>query len=197
MSSIRAVGSGGTAQPRQTRGGSPVATERADAGGGVLVLGVDPGLRITGWGLVVMHGADLRLVGHGTVRPKGTTAERLAGIYDGLHAVIGAHAPAEVAIEQPFVALNTRSAFAIGEARAAAILAAAHAHLPVHEYTPAAVKQAVTGYGRGSKEQVGEMVRLQFGLSTAPAPADASDAIAIALCHLAHRRTAGLMRASR
>jgi crossover junction endodeoxyribonuclease RuvC len=103
----------------------------------------------------------------------------------------------ELAIEQPFVALNTRSAFAIGEARAAAILAAAHVGVAVYQYTPAAVKQAVTGYGRGSKEQVGEMVRLQFGLREAPAPADASDAVAIALCHVAHRRTAQLARKGR
>ena len=158
------------------------------------MLGVDPGLRITGFGVVRLDGADVTLVAHGALRPKGDTAARLAQVYAGLREVIDAHRPGEMAIEQPFVALNTRSAFAIGEARAAAILAAAHAAVPVHEYTPAAVKQAVTGYGRGSKEQVGEMVRLQFGLRAAPAPPDASDALAGALCHVAHRRTAALAR---
>ena len=160
----------------------------------MIVLGVDPGLRITGFGVVRIDGADLALVAHGALRPKGATPARLATIYAGLCDVIAAHTVTEMAIEQQFVALNTRSAFAIGEARAAAILAGAHAGIAVHEYTPAAVKQAVTGYGRGSKDQVGEMVRLQFGLTTAPAPTDASDAVAIALCHAAHRRMAAMAR---
>ncbi len=155
-------------------------------------MGVDPGLRITGYGILRIEGATLTLVTAGVLRPKGETPARLADIYAGLWQLIGVHSIDEMAIEQPFVALNTRSAFAIGEARAAAILAAAHAGIAVHEYTPAAVKQAVTGYGRGSKEQVAEMVRLQFGLRVAPTPADASDAVAIALCHTAHRRTAAL-----
>ena len=172
----------------------PAAQPVAPAASGTLVLGVDPGLRVTGFGLVRTDGRVLELVAHGALRPKGDTPARLAAIYAGLSEVIAAHRPQELAIEQPFVALNTRSAFAIGEARAAAILAAAHARIPVHEYTPNAVKQAVTGYGHGSKEQVGEMVRLQFGLRTAPAPADASDAVAIALCHVAHRRMAALAR---
>lgn len=154
---------------------------------------MDPGLRITGYGLVWSDGVVQRLLGHGVVRPKGSAAERLADIYAGLRAAIERYGAGEMAIEQPFVALNTRSAFAIGEARAAAMLAGAHAKISVHEYAPTAVKQAVTGYGRGSKEQVGEMVRLQFGLAVAPAPADASDAVAIALCHLSHRRLAALM----
>jgi crossover junction endodeoxyribonuclease RuvC len=158
----------------------------------VVVLGVDPGLRITGWGVVRTEGADITLVAHGVLRPKGSTPERLAAIYAGLREAIETYQPHELAVEQQFVALNIRSAFAIGEARAAALLAAEHAHVAVHQYTPAAVKQAVTGYGRGSKDQVGEMVRLQFGLATAPTPADASDAVAIALCHVAHRRTAAL-----
>jgi crossover junction endodeoxyribonuclease RuvC len=159
---------------------------------GVVVLGVDPGLRITGYGLVRVRGADVALIDVGALRPKGKTPSRLAQIYAGLSDVLAAHGAHEMAVEQPFVALNTRSAFAIGEARAAAILAGAHKGVAVFEYTPAAVKQAVTGYGRGSKEQVGEMVRLQFGLQRAPAPADASDALAIALCHIAHRRMANL-----
>jgi crossover junction endodeoxyribonuclease RuvC len=157
-------------------------------------MGVDPGLRVTGFGLLRVRGADVDLLGHGVIRPKGDTPARLAAVYAGVREALEANGVHELAIEQPFVALNTRSAFAIGEARAAAILAAAHAGVAVNEYTPAAVKQAVTGYGRGSKDQVGEMVRLQFGLREAPTPADASDAVAIALCHVAHRRTAQLAR---
>lgn len=158
------------------------------------MLGVDPGLRITGYGVVRLDRTGVSLVACGAIRPKGETPERLADIYAGLWRMLGLHSPSEMAVEQPFVALNTRSAFAIGEARAAAILAAAHAGIPVHQYAPTAVKQAVTGYGRGSKEQVGEMVRLQFGLAVAPSPADAADAVAIALCHVAHRRTRALAR---
>lgn len=158
----------------------------------VTVLGVDPGLRITGYGLVRVVRAEFVLVAHGVIRPKGTTPVRLTEIYDGLCRVIGEFSPTEVAVEQPFVALNAKSAFAIGEARAAALLAAAHTGLTVSEYSPAAVKQAVTGYGRGGKDQVGEMVRLQFGLDAVLSPTDASDAVAIALCHIAHRRVAAM-----
>lgn len=157
-----------------------------------VILGVDPGLRITGYGIIRVSGADVALLDAGVVRPKGSTPERLAQIYAALAGVLTTNAVMEMAVEQQFVALNTRSALAIGEARAAAILAAAHHGVVVSEYTPAAVKQAVTGYGRGSKDQVGEMVRLQFGLSSAPAPADVSDALAIALCHVAHRRMTAL-----
>ena len=95
-------------------------------------------------------------------------------------------------MEEPFSRVNARSAFVLGKAQAAAMLAAAHAGMPLFEYTPAQVKQAVSGYGRGSKDQIQEMVRLQFGLARAPQPADASDALAVALCHLAYRRTAAL-----
>ncbi|MGI8551961.1 MAG: crossover junction endodeoxyribonuclease RuvC, partial [Dehalococcoidia bacterium] len=93
----------------------------------------------------------------------------------------------ELAVEKQFMALNAASAFAVGEARAVAIIAAALAGIPVFEYTPAEVKQAVTNYGRSSKQQIQEMVRLQFGLAQAPQPADAADALAIAICHSAMR----------
>jgi crossover junction endodeoxyribonuclease RuvC len=92
-------------------------------GGGTVIVGVDPGLRITGFGVLRLIGADVSLVRLGVIRPKGSTAARLAGIYSGLRDVIRESGAQEVAIEQPFVALNTKSAFAIGEARAAAILA--------------------------------------------------------------------------
>lgn len=93
----------------------------------------------------------------------------------------------EFAVERQFVALNASSAFAVGEARAASIVAAALAGIPVFEYTPAEVKQAVTSYGRSGKAQVQEMVRLQFGFERTPEPADAADALAIAICHAALR----------
>jgi crossover junction endodeoxyribonuclease RuvC len=99
----------------------------------------------------------------------------------------------EVAIETPFIALNVSSAFVIGEVRAAAILAAASAGIPVFEYSPTEVKQAVTSYGRSGKEQIQEMVRLQFALPSIPKPADAADALAIAICHASRRLMPGLV----
>ncbi len=117
-----------------------------------------------------------------------TRAERLLAIQRGLEGVIRTHRPSVMAIEEPFVAVNVRSAFAIGEARAAAILAGAGAGLSVVSYSPAAVKETVTGYGRGDKQQVQELVRLQLGLDKPPTPYDAADALAIALCHALRSR---------
>jgi crossover junction endodeoxyribonuclease RuvC len=159
-----------------------------------VVLGIDPGSVITGYGVVRAEGPDLALVACGAVRPKGNgVAARLVALYERLRELVAEWSPVEVAIEEPFTRVNARSAFVLGKAQAVAILAAAHAGLPVFEYAPATVKQAVTGYGRGDKAQVGEMVRLQFGLAAAPQPADATDALAVALCHLAHRRTTALI----
>jgi crossover junction endodeoxyribonuclease RuvC len=167
---------------------------RTAAGAPLVVLGIDPGSVVTGYGLVRASGADVEAVVCGAVRPKGAgVAERLVALYDRLRALIAEWPPDEVAIEEPFTRVNAHSAFVLGKAQAVAMLAAAHAGLPVFEYTPAAVKQAVTGYGRGDKAQVQEAVRLQLGLSTAPQPSDAADALAVALCHLAHRRMAALM----
>jgi crossover junction endodeoxyribonuclease RuvC len=101
--------------------------------------------------------------------------------------------PDEAAVEEAFVAANKRVAIAMGQARGVALLAAAEAGMPVFEYSASEVKQAVSGYGRGSKEQVQEMLRLQLGLEAAPQPADAADALATALCHLARRRAEALI----
>ncbi|HEY8489619.1 MAG TPA: crossover junction endodeoxyribonuclease RuvC [Dehalococcoidia bacterium] len=151
---------------------------------------MDPGLNVTGYGLVREVPGGLACVAYGAVRTAaGQPRERrLARIHGALTALLAEHRPAAVALEEPFVAVNVRSAFAIGEARAAVMLAAAGAGVPVYQYPPATVKQAVAGYGRGGKAQVQEMVRLQLGLASAPHPADAADALALAICHLAHRR---------
>jgi crossover junction endodeoxyribonuclease RuvC len=118
---------------------------------------------------------------------------RLLHIHDALAAVIGEYAPSEVAIEEPFVgAIQPRAALAIGQARAAAVLAAARADLEVSFYAPAAVKTAVSGYGQGDKRQVQTMVRLLLGLDFDPEPFDAADALAIALTHLSNRTAARL-----
>jgi crossover junction endodeoxyribonuclease RuvC len=165
---------------------------------GALILGVDPGLRVTGYGLIAQNGNDVEAIDFGciAVDPRLPLSERLAMLFSRLQEVIARHAPAEVAIEQPFVATNARSALAIGEARALAVLAAGLAGLPVRQYSPAEVKRAVTGYGRGPKEQVQEMVRLQLGLRDLPQPFDAADALAVALCHLSYMRSRALVERS-
>jgi len=166
---------------------------------GGFVLGIDPGLRVTGWGIVGERGDALWSPASGTVAtPRaGPTEERLHHIFRGLCAVIERWRPAQVAVEDPFVAQNARSAFAIGEARAIALLAAAQAGLPVRPYAPAEVKLAVAGYGRSDKAQVQELVRVQLGLDAAPQPADAADALAVAICHLLKSRADARMATAR
>ncbi len=160
----------------------------------LVVLGVDPGSIVTGYGVVRAGAARMELLACGVLRPRGgSLVARLVDLYQRMAAVIHEWRPDELAIEEPFTRVNARSAFILGKAQAAAILAAAHAGVPVFEYPPAAVKQAVTSYGRSDKAQVQEMVRLLFGLPEPPQPADAADALAVALCHLNFRRTQGLL----
>jgi crossover junction endodeoxyribonuclease RuvC len=169
-----------------------------DADHSLVVLGIDPGLRATGWGVLALVGPgvssaereEFAFQGYGVVmtEPGVPLPERLRRLASGLREVIDRWQPAEVAVEEAFVAANKRVAIAIGEARGVALLAAAEAGLPVFEYSASEVKQAVAGYGRGSKEQVQEMLRLQLGLEAAPQPADAADALATAFCHLMRRR---------
>lgn len=185
----------GAARPQPARAAGVLRHEAADQ---LIILGIDPGSLVTGYGVVGARGMELSLLAFGALKLRdGVVAARLVELYDRLKALVEEWQPAEVAIEEPFSRVNARSAFVLGKAQAAAILAVSHAGLPVFEYTPAAVKQAVTSYGRSGKEQVQEMVRLQFGLATVPRPADAADAVAVALCHLAHRRTNAMIEASR
>jgi crossover junction endodeoxyribonuclease RuvC len=167
---------------------------------GLLILGIDPGLSTTGYGLVLLCGDRSRQVGvaYGALKiRKGRRLlpERLRQIYDGIAGVIAEWQPAEVAVED-FLVGNVRAAVAIGEARAVALLAAAQAGLPTFQYQPAQVKQFVTSYGGSQKVQVQEMVRLLLGLAEAPQPADAADALAVALCHCFQRRQGLLAHSS-
>ena len=172
--------------------------QSAPTGPGLVVLGIDPGLRAAGWGVLALAGSgassaereEITVLGYGAVitEPAVPLPERLRRLAFGLREVIGRWQPAEVAVEEAFVAANKRVAIAMGEARGVALLVAAEAGLPVFGYSASEVKQAVSGYGRGSKEQVQEMLRLQLGLEEAPQPNDASDALATALCHLMRRR---------
>ena len=154
----------------------------------VVVLGVDPGLSVTGYGLVSLHEGRCQALGFGVIRPPKTLAraEKLKTLHAGLVRAIEEWQPKEVAVED-FVIGHTRAAVAIGEARAMVLLAAAQAGLSVVLYTPAQVKQAVTSYGQGSKEQVAEMVRVLLGLEETPQQDDAADALAVALCHCMRR----------
>lgn len=149
------------------------------------ILGIDPGTVIMGYGLIECEGSETALVDYGaiTVPDKLKSGERLNYLYKELLKVIKRHRPDMAAIESPFVAKNVRSALAIGRAQAIALLAAASQKIPTHEYSPAQVKLRVANYGTSSKEQVQEMVRLQLGLTEAPQPNDAADALAVALCH--------------
>ena len=123
----------------------------------------------------------------------GTTARVL---YQELNDVLARYLPEEVAVEEPFVAGNARSALALGRAQAVAILAAANKGLPVFRYSPTQVKLQVTSYGNSSKEQVQEMVKIQLGLDKPPKSTDAADALAVAICHLYQRQSQNLLKSS-
>ena len=156
----------------------------------VRILGLDPGLRRTGWGVIACDGARLSHLAHGVIAPKDSLpfAERLLCLFAGLEAVIAAHAPDEAAVEETFMNSNAQSALKLGHARAMAMIVPARAGLPVAEYAATVVKKAVVGAGGADKAQVGWMIaRL---LPTAgKTTSDAADALAVAIAH-AHTRTA-------
>ncbi|MBM4447475.1 MAG: crossover junction endodeoxyribonuclease RuvC [Chloroflexi bacterium] len=149
------------------------------------VLGIDPGTLNLGYGVVDEEAGGMVMVVCGVLSlpSKVPVERRLSSLYEKLCEIVARYKPDEVAIEEPFVAGNARSALAIGRAQATAILAAAKENLPIFRYLPTQVKQQVTDYGNSSKEQVQEMVRLQLGLAQPPQPSDAADALAVAICH--------------
>jgi crossover junction endodeoxyribonuclease RuvC len=156
------------------------------------IIGIDPGLNVTGYGIVEVEGDRCLHLHHGVLRtkPADGLAARLGAIRDGVRDVARQWNVEAGAIEASFVGDNVKSALALGQSRAAAILGLADAGLSVHEYAPALVKQTVAGYGRGEKSQIATMVKLQLGLAVLPSPADAADALAIAITHWAHMRLA-------
>ena len=153
------------------------------------ILGIDPGSRTTGYGMVDSEGNRLRHIDNGIVatNPKDPLAQRLKAIYDGVTRIITAYQPEVVAVEQIFLAKNPQAALVLGHARGTAILAAVNAGLTVHEYTALQVKSAVVGYGRAGKPQVQQMVKVLLNLPEI-AQEDAADALGVAICH-AHSRT--------
>ncbi|WP_026340541.1 crossover junction endodeoxyribonuclease RuvC [Thioalkalivibrio sp. ALJT] len=151
------------------------------------ILGIDPGSRVTGFGVVEYSRSQGRSCGHGVIRPRASAfPERLGEIFAGVAEVIAELKPDVLAIETVFVARNAQSAIKLGHARGAAICAATQAGLAVHEYAPRAIKLAVVGVGGADKEQVQHMMQQLLRLSE-PATSDAADALAVALCH-AHTR---------
>ena len=183
---------------RPAPGGGAVIGARGGAGArpprwtGARVLGIDPGSRITGYGVIDATPAGSRHVASGSIRVAGEgIAERLHSIVDALREVSDQYAPGELAIERVFVSRNAESALKLGQARGAALVAVPG--LPVFEYAATRVKQAMTGSGRATKQQVQHMVRVLLSLPEVPRP-DAADALAVALCHAHSRTTLGRMR---
>jgi len=159
------------------------------------VLGIDPGTVIMGYGVIESRDDEITLVDCGalTSPPRSPIGERLSYLYKELIEIISRYQPEVMAVEQPFVAKNVRSALAVGRAQAVAILAAANKGIPSYEYTPTQVKQMTANYGASSKEQMQEMVRLQLGLPHIPQPNDAADALAVAFCHLRETHLSNLL----
>lgn len=155
------------------------------------VIGIDPGLRRTGWGVVDVDGARLRHVANGVCASEGDDlAQRLCSLYTQLAAVLRTHAPDTAAVEQTFVNKDAAGTLKLGQARGIALLVPAQAGLRVAEYAPNAVKKVVVGVGHAEKHQVAHMVRLQLPGAAIAGP-DAADALAVALCHAQHARYAG------
>jgi len=161
----------------------------------IRILGVDPGSRVTGYGVIDQVGGELLLVAHGSIRMArdATLPKRLETIHNELVRVIETNHPAVVAVESPFAGLNARSLIQLAHARGVVLLAAQLAGLPVFEYAPRSVKSAVVGYGGAEKAQVEKMVRLLVrGAAGVKLGPDASDALAVAICHAHSARLAAL-----
>ena len=156
----------------------------------IRILGIDPGLRRTGWGVIEVQGNTLRFVSSGTVRSddKASLSARLCQLHDGLVAVLRAAGPDEAAVEQTFVNKDASATLKLGQARGIAMLVPALAGLPVAEYAPTAVKKAVIGVGHGEKKQIHMMVRVLMPRAVFEGD-DAADALAIAICHAHHRQS--------
>ncbi len=160
------------------------------------LIGLDPGLRQTGWGVVAVLDNRLKHVADGAVGsdPKASLADRLMQLHDGLAEVVSQYAPDEAAVEETFVNANPTSTLKLGQARGIALLVPAKAGIPVHEYTPNQVKKTVVGAGHAAKEQIQMMVKtLLPGCELATA--DAADALAVAICHAHQRQSQGLAAA--
>ena len=159
----------------------------------MIILGIDPGLAIVGWGVIEYSGSRFTTLGYGSIEtPAGMdTEQRLSLIYDGIKKLIETYKPQQMAIEELFFNTNQTTGIRVAEARGVIIMCAYRMGVKVFEYTPLQVKQAVVGYGRAEKKQVITMVTMFLGLQKPPKPDDTADALAIAVCH-AHSGTSRL-----
>ncbi|MGD0782812.1 MAG: crossover junction endodeoxyribonuclease RuvC [Candidatus Aminicenantales bacterium] len=150
------------------------------------VLGIDPSSRATGYGLIESGDQDHLVLAYGAIKPPARAAlpAKLLAIKSGIAGLIAFHRPDEIAVENPFLAKNIRTAILLGQVRGAVLVAVAEAALPLYEYSPLEIKKAVTGYGQAEKSQVGTMVRALLRIGDAGPDEDAADALACALCHL-------------
>lgn len=164
----------------------------------MIVLGIDPGSRITGFGVIRLEGNRLIHVESGPIRfnAKQPIGERMLHLVETLESLIKRHSFTAISLEKVFHAVNVKSTLTLGYMRGAVMYSAAKAGIPLFEYAATAVKVAVTGYGRAEKQQVQEMVRMLLGLSTVPSPHDVADALALAICH-AHSNPPTLLRQRR
>lgn len=160
----------------------------------VRILGIDPGSRLTGFGIVDCRGTSMKLVDCGSIGALGDHCDRLRRIFDEIERLVTRYAPQEVAIERVFVHRNADSALKLGQARAAALCATFGAQLPIYEYAARHIKKAVVGRGAAEKSQVQLMVRTLLGMREVPGP-DAADALAAALCHAHERGAQALIQA--
>ncbi|MCF6462752.1 crossover junction endodeoxyribonuclease RuvC [Clostridium sp. Cult1] len=151
----------------------------------MIILGIDPGLAIVGFGVIEYKGNKYRVIDYGVIRTDSNTLfpERLKIIYDELTKLMDKYNPEDLAIEELFFNKNVKTAIQVGQARGVEILSAINKGLQVYEYTPLQIKQSVVGYGRADKRQVQEMVKLLLNLKEIPKPDDAADALAVAICH--------------
>ncbi len=161
----------------------------------MIIAGIDPGSRFTGFGVIRLDGTRCRCLHYSCIAGAGADdspvfADRLTKIYSELVRLLAEHAPGEIAVESVFHAVNAKTALKLGQARGVAVLAAAQTGVPLFEYSPLEVKKSVVGYGRAQKNQVQMMVRTLLNLKSPPQPLDASDALAIALCHAFNRSRA-------
>lgn len=154
------------------------------------ILGIDPGIAIMGYGLIDMVGNRLKVVEYGvvTTSSKTKTPERLDILYNNLDEIINQFNPDEFAVEELFFNQNVKTAITVGHARGVQILCAQKNSLPIYEYTPLQIKQAMTGYGRANKKQIQETVTKLLNLNEIPKPDDAADALAVAMCHALSQR---------
>jgi crossover junction endodeoxyribonuclease RuvC len=151
----------------------------------MMILGVDPGTAITGYGIVRSDDEALTMIDYGAITTPADwrLPRRLQHIHQELSALIAKYQPTDAVVEKLFFSKNVRTALSVGQARGVALLAAAQAGLTIHEYTPLQVKQAVVGYGRAEKQQIQQMVKMLLRLDAIPQPDDAADALAVAICH--------------